>query len=74
MAITLAASVNNGVYRVEDYEMAQEGGEYWKTKYFYSVLHDLDKEDGVIYACFDTFGNPSDKELFDKIELEFGIK
>ena len=74
MAITLAASVNNGVYRVEDYEMAQEGGEYLKTKYFYDALNALDQEDGVIYACFDAYGNPVDKELFDKIELEYGIK
>ena len=54
--------------------MAQEGGEYLKTKYFYDALNALDQEDGVIYACFDTYGNPVDKELFDKIELEYGIK
>ncbi len=73
MAITLAASVNNGVYRVKDYEMAQEGGEYLKTEYFYAALNALDQEDGVIYACFDTYGNSFDKELLDKIELEYGI-
>ena len=74
MAITLAASVNAGVYRITDHEMIKQSNTYYKTKYFYSVLHDLDKEDGVIYACFDTYGNPVDKELFDKIEQEYGIK
>ena len=74
MSITLAASVNSGVYRIEDFEMAQEGGEYLKTKYFYDALNSLDQEDGVIYACFDVYGSKEDKELFDKIEIEYEIK
>ena len=72
MAITLAASVTYGVYRVKDYEMAQEGGEYMKTDYFYEALSSLSEGD-IIYACFDTYGNSIDKELLDKIELEYGI-
>ena len=74
MAVTLAASVNSGVYRIEDFEMAQEGGEYLKTKYFYDALSSLGQEDGVIYACFDVYGSKEDKDLFDKIEFEYGIK
>lgn len=74
MSITLAASVNNGVYKVSDYEMKSEGGEYWKTEYFYDALNSLKREDGVIYACFDVYGSKEDKELFDKIEEEYGIK
>ena len=72
MAITLAASVNNGVFRVGDYDMAQAGGEYLKTEYFYDALFGLKREDGVIYACFDTYGNSVDKVLFDKINVEYG--
>ena len=74
MAITLAASVNNGVYRVGNFEMSQESGKYYRTKYFYDALNSLDQENGVIYACFDSYGNTVDKELFDKIGLEYGIK
>ena len=74
MSITLAASVNNGIYRIEDFEMAQEGGEYLKTKYFYDALSSLDQADGVIYACFDFYGDPVHKDLFNKIEFEYGIK
>ena len=73
MAITLAASVTSGVYRIGDFEMAQEGGEYFKAQYFYDALNSLERENGVIYACFDTYGNLVDKELLDKIELEYGI-
>ena len=71
MTITLAASVNVGVYKVTD---KAAGGKYWKTEYFYESLSSLKKEDGVIYACFDTYGAKEDKELFDKIEEEYGIK
>ncbi len=70
--MTIAASVNDGVYRIGN-EMP-EGGEYLKTSYFYDALDSLRQEDGVIYACFDVYGSKEDKELFDKIEFEYGIK
>ena len=50
------------------------GGEYQKTEHFYDAPNSLTRDQGVIYAFFDTFGSKEDKELFDKIEDEYGIK
>ena len=70
---TLAASVTAGVYRISNFELAQQFGKYLKTEYFYEALNSLSHGD-IIYACFDVYGSKEDKELFDKIEFEYGIK
>ena len=70
MSITLAASVNDGVYVIDDYTMAKQNGHYLKTEYFYSSLNDLTRDDGIIYASFDCRGTPRDKEIFELIKKE----
>ena len=74
MSITLAASVNDGVYIMDDYTMVKQNGYHLKTEYFYESLNDLTIDDGIIYASFDCYGTPRDKELLELIEKEYGIR
>lgn len=42
-------------FNEEAIKLVKEGGEYIKTKYFYDAFNTLDQEDGIIYACLDTY-------------------
>ena len=68
MSITLAASIHAGVYRIGNHD----AGELLRTSYFYESLNDL--SEGVIYACFDVAGSDVDRDIFDAIEKEYGIR
>ena len=70
MSITLAASTQAGVYKIGNYD----AGELLRTTYFYDALHDLREQDCVIYACFDVYGSELDRDIFDKINVEYGVR